>query len=283
MSERSEEVHGKGHVSVDPEIEWYYNKGGEASRLEDRYKLEAIRTRRLIEAQLAHGTLDIVDIGGAAGAYAFWLAEKGHAVHLVDPIPLHLDQAREAALQSGIDLAGMYLTHAKALPFEDASFDAALFMGPLYHLVERDARIQALKECKRVLRPGSRIFAVAISRYGTVVEGFFKHYITLPRYADMMRDAARTGQHHNPNRQRGFFTTAYFHKPEELRNELEASGFEDVALRAIEGPWSCIPDFEQKWKDAAFRELLLETIDLMAADPSVLGFGGHIMAIGRAT
>lgn len=270
-------------MAIDPDIEWYYNKGGEASRLNQRYKLEAIRTRRLIEKHLSDAAHEIVDIGGAAGAYAFWLSEQGYSVHLVDPIPLHIRQAEDASRDLGVTLAGLHIASAEELPFEDAAFDTALFMGPLYHLIERHTRIKALRECRRILRPGGQIFAVAISRYGTVVEGLFKDYISLPRYADLMLEAARTGIHRNPDRQSGFFTTAYFHTPAELAQELIEAGFGNLKMRAIEGPWSCIPEFNRKWEHEAFRNLLLEAIEEMEADPSVVGFGGHIMAVATAS
>ena len=96
----------------------------------------------------------------------------------------------------------------------------------------------------------------------------------------MMLKAMRNGQHRNPNRQGGLFTKAYFHTPAELQDELHAAGFADIELLTIEGPWYCIPDFEEKWKDEQYRSILLETIKHMESDPSTIGFGGHIMGIG---
>jgi len=39
----------------------------------------------------------VVDVGGAAGVYAFPLAKQGYEVHLIDPVELHLEQARSRA------------------------------------------------------------------------------------------------------------------------------------------------------------------------------------------
>ena len=39
--------------------------------------------------------VNILDVGGGPGAYSSWLAEKGHKVHLIDPVPRHLKEAEE--------------------------------------------------------------------------------------------------------------------------------------------------------------------------------------------
>jgi hypothetical protein len=36
----------------------------------------------------------VLDVGRGTGPYATWLAARGYTVHLVDPVPLHVDQAR---------------------------------------------------------------------------------------------------------------------------------------------------------------------------------------------
>jgi ubiquinone/menaquinone biosynthesis C-methylase UbiE len=268
-------------TGIDPEVIWYYNKGREAKRLATSCRLEEARTRRIIARRLDGEHRSIIDIGGGAGAYALWLTRMGHAVHLLDPVSLHIEQARAAAEREGVTLAGLEVCDAESLRFDDESFDVALSLGPLYHIIDRSRRVAAVRESYRVLRPGGMLFAAAITRYGSAIEGFFKGYAASRDFVISMQRAMRDGQHRNPRRQAGLFTTAYFHQPPEFQEEIVEAGFADVDLVAIEGPWTCIPDFEQKWEDAQFRSLLMDTIELMEADPSVIGFGGHIMAIAR--
>lgn len=265
--------------SIDPEISWYYGKGREANRLIHASNLEATRTRSIIAKRLPDERCSILDIGGGAGFYAFWLTDLGHIVHLLDPVALHLEQARDESERVGLDLAGYHLAGAEALPFENESFDYILCFGPLYHLTERKRRLVALQEAHRVLRPSGKIFAAVISRYGTVIDAFFKGHASNPDYAAMMRQSMRDGQHRNPKRESGLFTKAFFHTPSALKNELEEAGFIDVELLSIEGPWSCIPDLEEKWADPNYRSLLLETMEFMEGDSSTIGFGGHIMGV----
>lgn len=266
---------------IDSEVLWYYERGLEHLRLDTHSRLEAARTRHIIAKRIPDGALRIADVGGGPGAYAFWLAEGGHVVDLVDPVKLHLEQAARTSDATGIRLAGMHLAGAEALPFEDASFDVVLSLGPLYHLPDRDRRIGALREARRVLRPGGILFAAAIGRYASAIDGFFRGYVADDAFVEMMRSVIVDGQHRNPNRSDGLFTTSYFHRSEELGSELEASGFAEIELLGIEGIWKYIPEFERKWGDERFRTLLMETMEKMEADPSAIEMGGHLMGVGR--
>ena len=266
---------------VDADINWYYERGRESDRLTNACQLEAARTRQIIEERLPKRNCSIVDIGGAAGAYAFWLANQGHNVHLVDPIKLHIEQAKTESKISEIPLAEVALAEAQCLPFDDQTFDAALLLGPLYHLVTRKSRILALKEAFRVLKDGGTLFAAVISRYGSVMDGFFKNFIVDPEFVQIMKRDIKDGQHRNPRRIPGYFTSAYFHRPEELEAELKDAGFSDCQLLVIESILSYIPDFTKNWKNQSFRSLLLDTLKEMESDRTILGLGGHIMGVAK--
>ena len=115
------------------EVLGYYALGLEQGRLdEDYFPLERARTRELIERHLPPPPGVVVDVGGGAGAYALWLAGKGYDVHLLDPVALHVEQARAASEGRGERrLASARVGDARALPFGDESADAVLLLGPL--------------------------------------------------------------------------------------------------------------------------------------------------------
>ena len=96
----------------------------------------------------------------------------------------------------------------------------------------------------------------------------------------MERDLA-AGIHLNPTRRRGWFTTAYFHHPREIDEEVIAAGWELVATIAIEGPGALLSDLDHRLDDAERRERLLRAIRRIEADPSVLGATGHLLAVAR--
>jgi hypothetical protein len=87
----------------------------------------------------------------------------------------------------------------------------------------------------------------------------------------------------NPQRHRGWFTTAYFHRPEELPGELEDAGLACEALLAIEGPGSFLVDAEHWLEDPSRCEVLLGVIREVESEPSLLGASAHLLAVGRST
>src|SRR5690606_6644344 len=149
--------------------------------------LEFVRTQRLLARLLPAAPAVVLDVSGAAGVHAEPLAAQGYEVHLIDPVPLHIEQARAVP-----GLASATLGDARALDWADDSVDAALLLGPLYHLTERSDRVRALAEARRVLRPGGVVAAAAISRYASTLDGLFRGHLREPAFeAIVERDVAR--------------------------------------------------------------------------------------------
>jgi len=221
---------------------------------------------------------DVGDIGGGPGAYACWLASEGYAVHLVDPIPLHVEQAREASeRQPHHPLASYQVGDARDLPFESDSSDAVLLHGPLYHLTERLDRVRALAEVRRVLRPGGIVAAVAITRYASAVVGIVNGWVWDPRYVDMVREELATGQHRRPSGWR-VFTTAYFHDPEELTSELFEAGLQHDTTLGIQGPGWLAPDFDSMPQDTSKWMTLVQMAGLVETEPAL---SPHMLALAH--
>ncbi len=124
--------------------------------------VERLTTLRVLNETLGPGSR-VLDLGCGAGAYALPLAEAGHEVVAVDPVPLHVTQLR-AALRTGMALHILQGEAPGVLEaFPDGSFDAVLCLGPMYHLHGREDRLLCLMECARVLRPGGRVFLAFIN------------------------------------------------------------------------------------------------------------------------
>lgn len=133
-------------------------------------RIEFARTKELLQRFLPPPPAVVLDLGGGPGAYATWLADLGYRVHLVDSVPLHVDQAAETAERTRHPFT-VEVGDARRLQQEDSSFDAALLLGPLYHLTERADRVQALAEAGRVVRSGGVVAASAISRFASLFDG----------------------------------------------------------------------------------------------------------------
>src|SRR5215472_2594243 len=139
--------------SLEAQILRFYETGQEAARLESPFcQWEKIRTLDLLDRFLPPAPALILDVGGAAGAYAFPLAERGYLVDLIDPVPLHLEQARQRAEAHARAPRSFQAGDARAIPARDGAADAVLLFGPLYHLTDASERLQAICEARRVLR-----------------------------------------------------------------------------------------------------------------------------------
>ena len=269
-------------AGFDPAIAAYYDRAPEESRLEQgAFQLEASRTRELIERHAPPPPAMVLDIGGAAGAYAFWLAERGYEVHLVDAVPRLVEEARQRNQRAARALASCRVGDARSLPFGDNVAELVLLLGPLYHLVDATDRQAALREADRVLRRGGVLIAAGISRWASALDGLSRQLLGDDRFASIVERDLRDGQHRNPTDRLDYFTTAYFHRPEELRQELQRAGLTVDALYGIEGPAWILPDLNDRLADPEQRAALLRVARLLESEPSVTGCSAHLLVVGR--
>ena len=268
--------------TIAKEIETHYQQFREADRLSEGVgELERVRTQAILARHLPGPPAVIFDVGGAAGVYAFPLAQQGYHVHLIDPVELHLEQARQRALESGVQLASITQGDARGLDVSTASADAVLLFGPLYHLVARSDRLHALREARRVLKPRGTMFGAAISHFASLIDGLSRGFFEDPDFRVIVAADLASGQHRNPTNHAEYFTTAYFHHPEELAAEARDAGFHDVQVLAVEGPVWSAGRFLNAWDDPAQRTSLMEFLSRIEREPSIVGASAHLIAVGH--
>jgi ubiquinone/menaquinone biosynthesis C-methylase UbiE len=260
---------------LDPDVVAYYDQGRERSRLATTSRLEYVRTRELLGRFLPVPPARVLDVGGGAGAYAVPLIQSGYDVVLVDPVPLHVDQARQAGVSAAV------VGDARSLEFDDDSFDAVLLMGPMYHLTERDERLRALREAARVVRPSGVLVVVVISRFASTFDGLQAGFLSDDRFERIVETDISTGRHENADAVPGWFTTAYFHHPDELDGEFVDAGCRVDDVLAIEGPTSGMRDLDAWLDDDERRAILLRAIGRVESEPSLLGSSSHILVVAR--
>lgn len=266
----------------DSAIADYYAEFDEESRLQSgAFLLEGLRTRELLKRHLPAPPATLLDIGGAAGAYAFWLSQRGYTVHLVDPVARHIEQAQQRNAGSAAPLASCVVGDARALTFPDACAEVVLLLGPLYHLTEAADRRRTFDEAHRVLKPGGLLFASAISRLASTLDGLVHDSLADPAFVAIAEQDLRDGQHRNNTGRPEYFTTAYFHRPEDLRGEAQASGFDVLGVFGIEGPGGILPDIADRLADPQRRENVLRAARMLECDPAILGVRSHLLAVAR--
>jgi ubiquinone/menaquinone biosynthesis C-methylase UbiE len=267
-----------------PEAAEHYGSGYEATRLfASAYgELERTRTQEIIARYLPQTPARILDVGGAAGAYSLWLLDQGYQVRLIDALPLHAELAAKSFdAHHNRAMASAGLGDARKLDEPDQSADVVMLMGPLYHLTARADRLQALREAHRVLRPGGIVFAAAISRFASLLDGLSRSLVNDPAFCEILKTDLATGQHRNPDQHPDYFTTAFFHRPDEIVDEITEAHFLLESVLAVEGAAWLLPNLAERMRDSARRTQLLTLLRNVEQDPSLIGVSAHLLVVGR--
>jgi SAM-dependent methyltransferase len=257
----------------------HYESGREELRLSAGLgELELVRTQEVLRRHLPPPPATILDIGGGTGVHAAWLLAAGYTVRLLDLSPRHVARA---LADLGADGLTADVADARRLPADDDSVDAALLLGPLYHLVGPADRLATLAEARRVGRPGAVVAVAAISRFASLFDGLARGFLFDPDFRTIVRQDLADGRHVNPRDDPRWFTTAFFHRPEELRDELDAAGLAIVELVGVEGLAGWLGHLADRWTDEHARTVILEAARVIESEPTLLGLSAHLLAVGR--
>ena len=99
----------------------------------------------------------LLEVGPGTGYYALPVAEwlsPGGTLAILDVQQEMLDHTMSRARAAGLDNVEPALADARSLPYPDAAFDGAYLVTVLGEIPDQDA---ALRELRRVVRPGGRI------------------------------------------------------------------------------------------------------------------------------
>lgn len=263
------------------DVRAYYDRYEEESRLGGgSSQLEFERTRDILARHLPTAPARILDVGGAAGVYSLWLASLGYDVHLIDASERLVEEARRRSAAAARPIGSMRVGNACALDDPSESADVVMVMGPLYHLTSAADRATALAEAYRVLRFGGFVAVAAISRYASALDGLVHNLSLDPQFLAIRDQDLRDGQHRNAMNHPHYFTTAYFHLPEELQGELATAGFDEPRVLGVEGPGWLMTDFDVRWADPPQRNVILDTARVLEAQPGIVGVSAHLLGLG---
>jgi ubiquinone/menaquinone biosynthesis C-methylase UbiE len=105
---------------------------------------------------------EVLDCPVGYGRHARVLASDGYRVTGLDRSDVQLAEAER--LRGDADWPVLVRGDYRALPFEDASFDAALNLFTSLGYLERDEDVGVLRELRRVLRPGGALVLETMHR-----------------------------------------------------------------------------------------------------------------------
>ncbi|MHC1696028.1 MAG: class I SAM-dependent methyltransferase [Eubacteriales bacterium] len=267
--------------SIDKDVLEGYNSGRERGRLHQGLGLiEFQRTKEILLQTLPSPPAVIYDIGGGYGEYSCWLASLGYDVYLYDISETNIRMSMELQDEYGVKLKEAIVADARSISRPDESADAILLFGPLYHIVEREERLLALKECFRLLKHNGLLFTAAITSYATTIKFVASyHYNSLlddDNFFDMLKTTVKTGKH--TKKPMGL---SHFHKPDELRSEIDCVGFTSTDIRGVIGPCWLIQNLDEVWTDETRRENIMRVVRLLEKEESIMGLSTHILSISK--
>lgn len=255
---------------IDARIQTYYGDVfDEHVRLTTRSAqgpLEFQRTQEIIREHVPIGR--VLDVGGGAGIHSRALMDAGYEVEMVDPVPRHVEQARVAGVAASIG-------DARELRFPDASFDAVIMLGPLYHLSSREDRTTALREAARVVRPGGVVLAAGLSRYVAFGAASLGRPVPSPipgEWAALIADGTPGSGLR--------FPAGHFHTSEELAAEVVDAGLDVIDVFGVEGPAGLFLESAGDVPDEV-RDAALTVARAASAVPGIRDQSAHLLAVAR--
>lgn len=262
------------------DIDEFYSATSEEGRLQlGLGPLEFERNKELISRYLPKKGI-IADIGGGPGIYSEWLANMGYEVHLIDPVEKHIKQASKRSAKTKKPFKTI-LGEAQKIDLPDNFADVVILHGPLYHLQSKAERLKALSEAKRVLKAGGIVLGFAINHSASTIAALLNGFIHAPEILEMCKAELTTGIHSAPKNMPGVLPTAYFHRPDELKAELEEAGYTYLNTHAVEGiAWLDKNYFESR-SDAKKKQAMIDLTKITENDPALLTLSPHMMIAGR--
>jgi ubiquinone/menaquinone biosynthesis C-methylase UbiE len=261
----------------------YYNQFDEWGRLE-REPIEFQVNWHYIKKYLPReGT--VLDNGAGPGKYSMELAREGYRVTLTDLTPRLVGIAESKADELGLSDSFEDFQAADATNlsnFESDRFDAALMLGPLYHLQDERDRIKAVQELHRVTKRDGVVFVAFMPRSKHILSSLQAPQHWKPNDTmDAIGEFAQTGCFNHADE--GRFTGAFYFNIEEIRPFMEANGFETMELIGSNVGAMLSKESMGYWNERgeSERHKLLQLLIEKAVDPYLLGVSSHLLYIGR--
>ncbi len=256
----------------------------EAQRLEENAyrRLEHDMTLRTIVRHVPEGAR-ILDVGGGPGTYLDALARRGFDPWLCDLSDANVAAARARATALGLSDVARRVRQSDATTlthYAGASFDAALALGPFYHLLDDTARRRALSEIVRVVKPGGTIILAVLPRLHPL------RYLLREATAESfdVLDALdwdallATGRFENEE----FFTDAYLTDLAEFRAMLRRARCRVIDTLSAESfcAFMDVPLCEWATSEEKYAKLL-DLVDKTARRPEQIASAEHVLVVAR--
>lgn len=253
------------------ELEKYYSKFKEDHRLTTRHGTVEFTTSMKYIHQALEGRQNpkILDVGAGTGRYSIALSREGYDVTAVELVKHNLD-----ILRSKHENVKTWQGNALNLHFlDDNTFDVTILFGPLYHLLTKEEKIQALLEAKRVTKQGGIILAAYIMNEYAVISYCFGEN----KMKECMQKSRLSDDFHTVTAPDDLYSYLRLEDIDELRR---SAALERIKLFAQDGA----SDYMRRALNAMDEETFSYFIQYHLATcerPELLGASSHVVDILR--
>lgn len=225
----------------------YYNKFNEDKRLNSRHgQVEFITCMKYIHECLKNKqNAKIIDIGAGCGRYSIALAEEGYDVTAVELVKHNL-----RVIESKSKDVKCYQGNAINLSkFKDETYDIVLLFGPMYHLISKEEKIQALNEAKRILKKDGIILVnYCMNDYCVITHGFKDNQIL-----SSIENKELDENYHCISKDEDLYSVLRIEEIDEL-NSL--TNLKRIKIITPDGPANYLREYLNKMDDETFKKFI---------------------------
>ena len=174
----------------------------------------------------------VCDIGSGPGRYSIELIRRGYQVTLFDLSDEEIKLARARLDNLGLAAEKFIVGDAQDMSdLASGSFDAALLLGPMYHIVESAKREKVLGELARIVKPQGTAIIAYLNSWGLIKTGI----IDFPdQYRDISTLRAMLGERIFTGQSLKNFPECYWTTPEIALAEIKRAGLDVVSYAGAE-------------------------------------------------
>lgn len=250
-------------------IERHYNKHPEDLRLQRRHGIvEFETTMHHLRRFLRPGQL-VLDVGAGTGRYASALMAEGWQVKAVELVRRNIEVflRREPT-------ADVIQGDARSMSFlPDDVADVTLLLGPLYHLMTDEEKLKALREARRVTRPGGLIFVAYLMNEYSILTYCFDE----DRISDFLARGIVDADFHVRVKADELYD---YVRLEDINRLNAAVGLERVTIFSPDGAADYMRTRLNRMNEETFA-CFIDYQKRISERPELLGAGSHVVDVVR--